>query len=713
MNAIDVFENDSTTGAGLPSHDPLQPLLNLMAASIESGAAWLFVFKSDQTDATFRAGLPETPPNDLAVCLSRSLRPDDNRPSFLSHSNLSSARLASALGIDLYHLDGSRLGVLVLASAVLDDNQLLSAVDPLTPWMEMVRSLLEAERLRQEQITAELIRQIAGMIPEQPDPQTFVNTLSASPATPAAVCYGLLFYGPLREDRPDGPFDYLEVVGSWSRQFGSGAGLGMRFYVESYHDLLDELERNHVYYVSEISEDGSPFDALARGFLRGVDCRSLLAVPLTSGSRRLGLLAVGSADREAFSEHLRHAFRAMAELIAVSAMMRVLNHKQDFIQRARMALLDAINEGVLMILPSGWPLMKESAYGYSVTVNRSFTTMFQVNPARAVGVPLRLLLDQMRIPAGVRRSLADTWTSIPVRDHRIQQGTFDMIHAEGYPASVEWYSAPVYQDERVLGRIYTFHDVTSHQAALRLRADFMSRMSHELRTPLTSINGFAQLILEQAESLHPDVLEYIHIISESAHHLVRLVSQIIEITRADTGELQLNAQDIIILDILKDVIAHAGSEARSRGCSIQLESSSEAIYLHVDPNRIGQAFAQVINNALKHSPEGGTVSIQVLRVKQAADLPPDSPPDLILPAALVSVNDQGVGLSYKEAGQVFLPFYRTAEARAAKLPGSGLGLTSARALIERHRGKIWAEPRRRGRSGGRVWVSLPISSDMS
>lgn len=711
MNAIDVFEDDSTTGAGSPSRDPLELLLNLIASNIESGAAWLFVSDVNQTEASFRAGLPETPPDDLAECVNRSLRLDDSQP-FLSQRDLSPSGLSSALRITLRHLDGSRLGALVLASAALDNADLLSTVDPLTPWIEMLRSLLEGERLRQEQATAQLVRQISGMIPEQPDPQAYVDTLSGSPMIPAAVCCGLLFYGPLREDRPDGPFEYLEVAGSWSRQLGSGAGLGTRFYVESYHDLLDELERNRVYYLSEMSEDGLPFDALARGFLRGFECQSLLVVPLTSGNRRLGLLAVGSSKREAFAEQHQRALQIVADLIAVSVMTQVLHQQQDFVQRARTALLDAVNEGVLMILPSGWPLMKESAYGYSVTVNRCFTTMFQVNPARAVGVPLRLLLEQMRIPAGVRRSLLDTWTSIPVRDPRIQQGTFDMIHAEGYPASVEWYSAPVYQDERVLGRIYTFHDVTSHQAALRLRADFMSRMSHELRTPLTSINGFAQLILEQAESLTPDALEYTHIISESARHLVRLVSQIIEITRADTGELQLNPQDITIQEILGNLIAHVDSQARARGCSILLESFSETLQLHVDPNRIGQAFAQVIDNAVKHSPNGGTISIEVMMVKQAADLPLDSPPDLKLPAVLVAINDQGIGLSHEEAAQVFLPFYRTAEARAAKLPGSGLGLTSARALIERHHGKIWAEPRRRGR-GGHFWLSLPVTSDVS
>ncbi len=712
MNAIDVFENNSTTDAGLPSYDPVQAVLNLMACSIEAGAAWLFISEGDPADAIFRTGLPQSPPDNLAECVNRSAQLDDSQ-SFLSQSDIAGLELSSALRISLQHLDGSRLGILVLASAMLDDDHLLSAIDPLTPWIEVLRSLLEAERLREEQAATLLIRQIGEMIPEQHDPQAFADILGASPALPAVVCCGLLFFGPLREDRPEGPFDYLELVGSWSRSLGSGAGLGMRFYVETYRDLLDELERSGIYYFREMREDSSPFDALARGFLRNFDCQSLLVIPVNSGNRRLGILGIGSRRREAFTTHHQRILQVAADTIAISAMTRVLYHQQDFVQRARTALLDAINEGVMMILPSGWPLMKESSYGYSVTVNRCFSTMFQVNPARAVGVPLSILLEQMRIPAGVRRSLLDTWTSIPVRDPRIQQGKFDMIHAEGYPASVEWYSAPVYQDERVLGRIYTFHDVTSHQAALRLRADFMARMSHELRTPLTSINGFAQLILEQAESLNPDVLEYVHIISESAHHLVRLASQIIEITRADTGELQLNTQDIRIMDILGDLIAHQESQAQARGCSIQVESASALPLLHGDSNRIGQAFAQIIDNALKHSPDGGIISVEVMTARQAVDLPADSPPDLMLPAVLVAISDQGAGLSHEEAAQVFLPFYRTAAARTARLPGSGLGLTSARALIERHQGKIWAEPRRRGRSGGRFWVSLPISPDVN
>src|SRR5262249_21373198 len=132
-----------------------------------------------------------------------------------------------------------------------------------------------------------------------------------------------------------------------------------------------------------------------------------------------------------------------------------------------------------------------------LTVNQGFTKLFNLNQETAQGLSIAHLMEHMQIPRDIRKGLYDHWTSIPVRDPSIQRGEFNMIHPDGFPAAIEWYSAPVYHDDRVMGRMYIFHDDSATRTAANLRANFISRVSHELRTPLTSIGGFAQFMLEE------------------------------------------------------------------------------------------------------------------------------------------------------------------------------------------------------------------------
>ncbi|MCS7070554.1 MAG: ATP-binding protein, partial [Anaerolinea sp.] len=131
--------------------------------------------------------------------------------------------------------------------------------------------------------------------------------------------------------------------------------------------------------------------------------------------------------------------------------------------------------------------------------------------------------------------------------------------------------------------------------------------------------------------------------------------------------------------------------------------------VEVDYERMVQVFSNLIGNASKFAPEGGSITIAAQTVSSNTDLDDRfAPPDITLPALVVTVLDSGAGLSPDDAEQIFLPFYRTSSAKARKVEGYGLGLAIAQSLIEAHRGKIWAVPVPPA-SGGCFRLTIPIA----
>ena len=205
-------------------------------------------------------------------------------------------------------------------------------------------------------------------------------------------------------------------------------------------------------------------------------------------------MIMGTEMDHEFTQADLRSYQAVSEFLSLRAMANLLKQEQDFVQRGRAALLDAVYDSVLMVLPSSGSISSDTSKTTVLTINKAFTTLFGVSAMRAQGLSLPQLLNKMQLPEDVRQNLSYHWLSISMRDPGTQRGDFTMIYPTGYHTSIGWYSAPVLRDNKVMGRIYIFHDVTDDRTAISLRANFVSRMSHELRTPLTSIKGFAQFM---------------------------------------------------------------------------------------------------------------------------------------------------------------------------------------------------------------------------
>ncbi len=206
----------------------------------------------------------------------------------------------------------------------------------------------------------------------------------------------------------------------------------------------------------------------------------------------------------------------------------------------------------------------------------------------------------------------------------------------------------------------------------RTKTEFLSIVSHEFRTALTGIQGFSELIRDGG--LEPDeVRAYGGYIFNDADRVNRLIGDLLDLDRMESGRMSIRTADVDINEVLSDAIARAGSSP-----SVEFKSDLDPRLPIVvgDRDRLVQVVSNLVNNAVKYSPDGGTVTLSS-RTEDGF--------------ALVSVTDTGVGIPPDEISHVFERFRRVRSGAAQSIPGTGLGLTIVKQIVEMHGGKIWVE----------------------
>jgi signal transduction histidine kinase len=224
-----------------------------------------------------------------------------------------------------------------------------------------------------------------------------------------------------------------------------------------------------------------------------------------------------------------------------------------------------------------------------------------------------------------------------------------------------------------LGRIWTLREVTQQRELDRLKDDFVATVSHELRTPLTSMMGFLEMIREgEAGELNEEQQRFLAIVYRSSERLQRLVGDLLFVARLDANGLQLQFADVDVTEVVRDAVESTAALARSR--TIDLSSDlGEVPPVFGDRERLSQLVGNLISNALKFTPEGGTVTARTF-------VDGDS--------AVIEVSDTGIGIPEAEQSRLFQRFFRSSTATEQAIPGTGLGLVISRAIAEAHGGTI-------------------------
>ncbi|OPX21806.1 MAG: hypothetical protein B1H04_06045 [Planctomycetales bacterium 4484_123] len=227
----------------------------------------------------------------------------------------------------------------------------------------------------------------------------------------------------------------------------------------------------------------------------------------------------------------------------------------------------------------------------------------------------------------------------------------------------------------VSGVVAVLHDVTRDKEIAQMKTDFVSSVSHELRTPLASIKAYVEMLVDGEATDERTRREFYEIIAGEADRLHRLIDNILNISRIESGVVRVVREPLSLSEVARQVLDVVVPQARARG--ITLADRLEPIYHHVEADRdmIYQAVMNLVSNAIKYTPEGGTVTVSA-SVDEGRGM------------AVCEVSDTGVGISSEDLPHVFDKFYRVqGHSRMAK--GTGLGLTLVKHIIETvHDGKL-------------------------
>ncbi|HEY7419209.1 MAG TPA: HAMP domain-containing sensor histidine kinase, partial [Ktedonobacteraceae bacterium] len=247
--------------------------------------------------------------------------------------------------------------------------------------------------------------------------------------------------------------------------------------------------------------------------------------------------------------------------------------------------------------------------------------------------------------------------------------------------------------------LVVYQDVTALKEAERLKDEFIGIAAHELRTPLAVLKGYAQMLLIQPKRGKGQKLvdwqeEALQNIDQATQRLTELTEDLLDVTRLQAGRLALHLAPTDLVALAERVIKRL--RLISNHHTLNLHANVEHLVVDIDPQRVEQVLSNLLNNAVKYSPEGGNVDIFI----QAED---DGD------KVLVRVCDQGIGIPVSQQAQIFSRFMRADNAREQGIGGTGLGLYLCRELVERQCGHIWFDSVEG--QGSTFYVSLPLHQD--
>ena len=254
------------------------------------------------------------------------------------------------------------------------------------------------------------------------------------------------------------------------------------------------------------------------------------------------------------------------------------------------------------------------------------------------------------------------------------ESTFDEFEDSVTGRVFQGFTSPVLDDRGgFLGRLWTLRDVTEQRELDRLKDDFVATVSHELRTPLTSMMGFLEMIREgEAGELNDEQQRFLAIVYRSSERLQRLVGDLLFVARLDANGLQLQFGEAQLNEIVRDAVESSGALARSREVSLVAEVDPVPP-VSGDKERLSQLVGNLISNALKFTPAGGSVIARAF---------------VDGGRAVVEIADTGIGIPPAEQSRLFQRFFRSSTATEQAIPGTGLGLVISRAIAEAHGGTI-------------------------
>jgi two-component system, OmpR family, phosphate regulon sensor histidine kinase PhoR len=374
-------------------------------------------------------------------------------------------------------------------------------------------------------------------------------------------------------------------------------------------------------------------------------------------SRTLRDLAAAASRIGRGEPSTRIAIRSADELGELAAVMNDMSQRiEGQMERisSEKGRLDAILEGM------GEGVMVTDADAVVTLVNPAFCALFGTN----AGVQGRQLLEISRHPdlyAACRSVLSE-------RREQHQEITL----APGTSTRIHW--VPLVQDGALRGAVAVFHDISALKRVEQIRRDFVANVSHELRTPVTVIKGYAETMRSGALADDPKrTAHFLEIIDNHAQRLSRLIADLLALSELESGGSVMKPEKVCLEDAVQQTLQLLEQKSEQLGVTVQILGTSGMPQVRADRARLDQVLMNLLDNALKYSTSGGTVTVSA--VEEGG-------------LVRIFVRDDGIGIPKKDLPRLFERFYRVDEARSRERGGTGLGLSIVKHIVQAHGGSV-------------------------
>ncbi|MCZ0702244.1 two-component system sensor histidine kinase VicK [Natronobacillus azotifigens] len=248
------------------------------------------------------------------------------------------------------------------------------------------------------------------------------------------------------------------------------------------------------------------------------------------------------------------------------------------------------------------------------------------------------------------------------------------------------------ENEQFSGLITVISDVTEQEKVEKERREFVSNVSHELRTPLTTMRSYLEALTDGAWENKEIAPQFLEVTQSETERMIRLVNDLLQLSKMDHKEQEMIKERVNVVPFFHHVLDRFEMN-KQESIKIDRYIPRDSIFLWLDKDKIIQVIDNIMSNAMKYSPEPGTIRFRIMRERNRIK---------------VSISDQGPGIAREKLDKIFERFYRADNARSRQLGGTGLGLAIAKEIIRAHHGQIWAESMEG--KGTTVFFTLPLIS---
>lgn len=378
--------------------------------------------------------------------------------------------------------------------------------------------------------------------------------------------------------------------------------------------------------------------------------------PIDDATKAAIRLAEGDYNTRTYEDQHKELGLLGRSINVLAYNLQQLSRRHQTQQEQMAALIDHMGSALLFM----------NVRGDVELVNQTTEQVFRVTSKELIGKPYYEVLPSQ----GLISFLQSVYMTEKKQRSQINW-------TENYITKVyDVYGAPVLaKSGRLRGVTVVLHDITEQKKLEQVRKDFVANVSHELKTPVTSIKGFAETLIDGALADPVASKQFSEIIWKESDRLQMLIIDLLELSKIENAQFQLNVEQISLREITEEAVALLDSKAVEKEMDLSVKETGSSI-IEGDSQRLKQIIINLVTNAIAYTQSGGSVEVSLIEKKEAVEL---------------HVKDTGIGIQPQETQRIFERFYRVDRARSRNSGGTGLGLAIVKHLAEAHFAKLEVE----------------------